>query len=40
VAWARRMLADPDRRQSEVRGMGEFCPEDVTRRLLELARRR
>jgi hypothetical protein len=37
VAWARRMLADGDRSRSGVRGVSEFCPEPVTRRLLQAA---
>ena len=34
VAWLRGMLADADRQRCEVRAVGEFCPEDVSRRLL------
>lgn len=37
AAWVRGMLRDPDERRARVRGMGEFCPEDVARRLLEAA---
>lgn len=37
VAYLRRMLADPDQRRCAVRAVGEFCPEDVARRLLEVA---
>jgi hypothetical protein len=34
AVWLRRMLADPDRRRSAVRAVGEFCPERVVARLL------
>lgn len=34
VAWVRRMLADPERSRSAVRGVGEFCPESTSWRLL------
>ena len=37
VAWVRRMLADPDERRGRVRAIGEFCPEQTSRRLLEAA---
>jgi hypothetical protein len=37
AVWLRRMLADPDRRRSAVRAIGEFCPEEVSRKLLQLA---
>jgi hypothetical protein len=34
VSWLRRMLADPERARSAVRAVGEFCPEEVSWRLL------
>jgi hypothetical protein len=34
LSWLRRMLQDPDKKRSPIRGMGEFCPEAVTRQLL------
>lgn len=37
AVFLRRMLADPERKRSAVRAVGEFCPEEVSRRLLEVA---
>jgi hypothetical protein len=37
VAWLRRMLSDPERDRARVRGIGEFCPEGVSRELLMAA---
>jgi hypothetical protein len=37
AAWHRRMLSDPKPTRSAVRAVGEFCPEDVARRLLVAA---
>jgi hypothetical protein len=37
AAFLRRMLADPERKRAAVRAVGEFCPEEVSRRLLEAA---
>jgi hypothetical protein len=37
VSYLRRMLADPERARSVVRAVGEFCPEDVSWRLLHSA---
>jgi hypothetical protein len=37
AAWLRRLLADPNRSRSSVRAIGEFCPEMVSRALLDAA---
>lgn len=34
AAYLRRLLADPERKRSTVRAVGEFCPEHVSRELL------
>jgi hypothetical protein len=34
LVFLRRMLSDPDRDRARVRGIGEFCPESVSRELL------
>lgn len=38
AADLRRLLRDPDRKRSTVRGVGEFVPEEVTREILLAAR--
>jgi hypothetical protein len=37
AAWLRRLLSDPNRSRSAVRGIGEFCPESVSHALLHEA---
>jgi hypothetical protein len=37
AVWLRRLLSDPERNRSAVRGIGEFCPEAVAQQLLMAA---